>query len=78
MQLAIKEHPDFKSRITDNPLELLIEVEKAMHVPMKSAYPILTLIDTLSLLITIKQGDKNKNEDGPRGNQDEEEVGGDE
>ena len=58
MQLAIKEHPDFQSRIRDDPLELLIEIEKAMHVPMKLAYPVLTLIDTLSSSITIQQGDK--------------------
>ena len=29
-----------------------------MHVPMKSAYPVLTLIDTLCSLINIKQGNK--------------------
>ena len=58
MQLAMKEHPDFESRIRDDPMELLIEVEKAMHVPMKSAYPVLTLIDTLCSFMTIKQGDK--------------------
>ena len=58
MQLEIKENPDFETWIRDNPLKLLAEVEKAMRVPMKSAYPVLTLIDTLSSLIAIKQGDK--------------------
>ena len=58
MQLAIKENPEYGSRIRDNPLELLIEVEKAMHVPMKSASPVLTPIDTLSALVNMKQGEK--------------------
>ena len=31
MQLAIKEHPDFESRIRDNPLKLLIEVGRESH-----------------------------------------------
>ena len=58
MQLAVKELPDFEARVRDNPLELIKEAEKLTHVPKKATYPTLALVETLSGLMAIKQGDK--------------------
>ena len=44
MQLVIKEQSDFETRICDNPLELLIKIEKIIYVPMRLVYLVLTLI----------------------------------
>ena len=58
MQLTIKELSDFETKIRDNPLELLMVIEVAMHVLMRLAYSIVTLIDTMSSLFALKQGEK--------------------
>ena len=57
MQLAIKELPNYESEVLDDPLKLLEEVEKLMHVPRKAVYPVLTLIETLSNLMNCRQGE---------------------
>ena len=57
MQLAIKELPNYESEVLDDPLKLLEEVEKLMHVPRKVVYPVLTLIETLSNLMSCRQGE---------------------
>ena len=44
-QVTVKELPDNKSRIKENPLELLTKVEKIMHVPRKVVYPTLALFE---------------------------------
>ena len=33
-------------------------LKKIMHIPMRSAYPVLTLINTMSTLFIVKQSDK--------------------
>ena len=58
MQVAIKEEPDFESRIRDDPVELLKEVERLSHIPRKAQYPVLALVETLTGLLTLKQGEK--------------------
>ena len=58
IQARLQEEPTFKTNIRNNPLELLIRVESLMYVPMKAAYLILTLIETLTSLLTIKQHEK--------------------
>ena len=39
MRNALKELPDFESRIQDDPLEILESIAKLMHTPMKVCYP---------------------------------------
>ena len=58
MQVSVRELMDYEARVQDNPLELLVEVEKLMHVPHKAVHPILALIDTLMSLISLRQGKK--------------------
>ena len=58
VQVAIEEISDFASRIENDPLELLKEVETLMHVPQRAKYPPLTLVEVLSEFLNVKQGDK--------------------
>ena len=56
MQIALKELANYESEVLDNPLKLLEEIEKLMHVPRKVVYPTLALIETLSSLLSLRQG----------------------
>ena len=58
VQVAIEEISDFDSRIKNDPLELLKEVETLMHVPQRAKYPPLTLVEVLCEFLRVKQGDK--------------------
>ena len=58
MQVALKELPDFETRVRDDPLVLLEEVEKLTHVSRKANHPLLALVETLMGWITTRQGEK--------------------
>ena len=58
MKRTIMEVSDYDTRILDDPLELLKEIERLVHVPRKADYPSIALIETLSNIMTIRQGDK--------------------
>jgi hypothetical protein len=52
MTREIQTHPDFKSKIEDNPFELLKVVKTLMHNPTRACYPFLQLTDiALSFLL---------------------------
>jgi hypothetical protein len=52
MVREIQTHPDFKSKIEDNPFELLKVVKTLMHNPTRARYPFLQLTDiALSFLL---------------------------
>jgi hypothetical protein len=52
MTREIQTHPDFKSKIEDNPFELLKVVKTLMHNPTRARYPFLQLTDiALSFLL---------------------------
>ena len=57
MQIALKQLANYESEVLDNPLKLLEEIEKLMHVPRKAVYPTLALIETLSSLLSLRQGE---------------------
>ena len=57
VQHYIKEIPDYITRIKDDPLELLVEVETMVYVPQKAKYPPLTLVEVLSSFLKVKQGE---------------------
>ena len=57
MQVALKEIPNYEAEMLDDPLYLLLKIEKSMHVPRKSIYPTLALIETLSNLLDLHQGE---------------------
>ena len=58
MQIAVRELVDYETRTINNPLGLLIDVEKLMHVPRKAMYPRLALLETISSLLTLRQQKK--------------------
>ena len=47
VQVAIEEISNFDSRIENDPLELLKELEILMHIPQRAKYPPLTLVEVL-------------------------------
>ena len=47
MQVALCDLIDYDTRTLDNQLELLIDIEKLMHVPRKAMYPTLALLETI-------------------------------
>ena len=57
VQVAIQEMSEFGTRIRDNPIELLKEIEKLMHTPERAKYPPLTLVEVMLNFLKIKQGD---------------------
>ena len=58
VQVVLEEMSDFDSRIKNDPVELLKEIETLMHVPQRAKYPPLTLVEVLSEFTKIKQGEK--------------------
>ena len=58
LKVTIKEMSRCETQARDDPLYLLQTVEQLMHVPMKAIYPTLTLIETMSSVISLKQEDK--------------------
>ena len=57
MQQRIETHPDFATRIDDDPIVLLQEIQKLMHETIRAQYSLLTIHDAIKALITIKQKD---------------------
>lgn len=55
MQSQLRELPEFESRIQDDPVELLMEVQKLMHVPLKAVYPMWSLAETFANLVNLRQ-----------------------
>jgi len=58
MQNAIKEHPDFDSKIQDDPIELLKAIRTLAHNPVRATYPIITDTNTIVNLLGAKQRDE--------------------
>ena len=57
MQSRIEEHPDFESKIENNPIELLEAIKTLMHDPIRAQYPMASMSDALTRLINVKQMD---------------------
>ena len=55
MQSRIEEHPDFESKIENNPIALLEAIKTLMHDPVRAQYPMVSMTDTLTHLINVKQ-----------------------
>ena len=58
LKVNIKDMSRFDTYIRDDPLCLLQNIEHLMHVPMKAVYLTLTLIEAMSRMISIKQGER--------------------
>ena len=57
MQQRIETHPDYATRIEDNPIVLLEEIQKLMHETVRAQYNMLTFVEAMEALVTIKQKD---------------------
>jgi len=55
IQSRVEDHPDFESRIRDNPIELLKTIRVLMHDMVRARYPYASLFDALSRLLTLRQ-----------------------
>jgi len=57
MQSRIEEHPDFESKIQNDPIALLEAIKILMHDPVRAQYPMVSMTDALSRLVNVKQVD---------------------
>jgi hypothetical protein len=55
MRQRIEEHPDFQSKIEDDPIALLETIKQSMHDPVRAQYPLVRMTDDLVRLLTIQQ-----------------------
>ena len=53
----VEAHPEFDTKIIDNPIELLKAIKILMHDPVRARYPYASLTDALSRLMNCKQMD---------------------
>jgi len=57
MVIRLKEIGDYESRVKNDVLILLDEIEKIMNQPKRSSYPFISLAETLCSLLNYKQND---------------------
>ena len=55
MQHHIEEHPEFDSKIQNDPIELLKAIKIVMHDPIRAKYPYASLTEALMRTLNIKQ-----------------------
>ena len=55
MHSAIKEHPNFETKIRYEPLEIPIAICTLMHTPVRAICPFRTLVETLSSFFNLRQ-----------------------
>jgi hypothetical protein len=57
MQNPIEEHPEFETVIRQDPIELLNKIKVLMHDPIRAKYPFPSLIESISRMLDLKQGE---------------------
>jgi hypothetical protein len=55
MQNRIEQHPDYESKIKNNPVELMLAIRASMHESVRAQHTILTLFLALTKFFTYKQ-----------------------
>ena len=55
MQSRVEEHPDFETKIENDPIALLEAIKTLMHDPVRAQYPVVSMTDALTRLINVKQ-----------------------
>ena len=53
----IEEHPDFSSKIKDNPIELLSAIQQLTHDTVRAQYPFVSVTDAFKRLLNMKQSE---------------------
>jgi hypothetical protein len=57
MQDRIEEHPEFETKIRDDPIELLEKIKVLMHDPIRAKYPFASLTEAISRMLNLKQNE---------------------
>src|SRR5210317_1915166 len=57
MQARIEEHPDFETKIEDNPIELLDAIKTLTHDTVRATYPLASITDAHTRFVNAKQGE---------------------
>ena len=55
MQARIEHHPEYESKIQDNPIELLEVIKSLMYNPVRAQYPIASMHEAVVRVINIRQ-----------------------
>ena len=55
MQSRVEEHPEFETKIENNPIELLEVIKVLMHDPVRAQYPMISMTEALTRLMNTKQ-----------------------
>lgn len=55
MQTRIEEHPDYESKIDDDPIALLEAIKTLMHDPVRAQYPYASLVSQLTAWLNMRQ-----------------------
>ena len=55
IQSRVEEHPEFETKIRDNPIELLTTISVLMHDTVRARYPYASMNEALLRLINMKQ-----------------------
>jgi hypothetical protein len=55
MQNRIEQHPEYASKIKNNPVELMLAIQASMHETVRAQMSILTLFSALTKFFTYKQ-----------------------
>ena len=55
MQNRVEEHPEYESKIRDDPIALLEAIKTLMHDPIRAKYPCASLTEAISRAMNIKQ-----------------------
>jgi len=56
MRQRLGEHPDWKTKIEDDPLHLLEIIMSCVHDPVRAQCQLVTQADFITTLLTCKQG----------------------
>jgi hypothetical protein len=57
MQSRIEEHPDFKTKLKNDPITVLEANKLLMHDTVRAQYPLVSMTDALGRLINVRQQD---------------------
>jgi hypothetical protein len=57
MKDRIESHPDYEALIKDNPIELLKAIRVLTHDTVRAQYPYVSLVESVSRLMNIRQND---------------------
>ena len=57
MQNRIEEHPEFETKIRDDPIELLEKIKVLIHDPIRAKYPFASLTEAISRMLNLKQNE---------------------